>query len=137
MYLFPPAWITDRVAMEDDQVGHVKIFKGEIIGIYIYGVHHSTALWDDPERFDPERFSVENKKSIAAYSYFPFGGGPRLCIGQQFAWTEMILAIYHLVKEFEFKLVEGHRVEAEPLITLRPKYGMWMGVGRREWLTIT
>ena len=132
MRVFPPAWITDRVAIEDDEVEHVKIYKGEIIGIYIYGVHHSTALWDDPERFDPERFSAENQKSISAYSYFPFGGGPRLCIGQQFAWTEMILAIYHLVKGFDFKLVEGHRVEAEPLITLRPKYGMRMEIKKRK-----
>jgi len=132
MRLFPPAWITDRIALQDDQVGNVKIEKGEIIGIYIYGAHHSKALWDDPEVFNPDRFSRENQKTISAYSYFPFGGGPRLCIGQQFAWTEMILALYHLLKEFDFSLEEGHQVDMEPLITLRPKYGMPMKVKTRK-----
>jgi len=132
MRLFPPAWITDRIALEDDEVDGIKIEKGEIIGIYIYGVHRSSSLWKNPKIFDPSRFSPENKKSIPPYAYFPFGGGPRLCIGQQFAWTEMILALYHLVKEFDFTLAAGHQVVTEPLITLRPKFGMRMHVTPRS-----
>lgn len=131
MRIYPPAWITDRVALEEDEVNGVTINKGELVGIYIYGAHHSTDLWEDPEVFNPDRFSKENQKSISAYSYFPFGGGPRLCIGQQFAWTEMILALYHLIKEFDFTLAEGQKVDIEPLITLRPKYGMKMNVKQR------
>lgn len=132
MRLYPPAWITDRIALKDDEVDGIKINKGEIIGVYIYGAHHAESLWKNPNAFDPDRFSKENQKSIPAYAYFPFGGGPRLCIGQQFAWTEMILALYHLVKEFDFTLVKGHQVEMEPLITLRPKYGMKMKVNIRQ-----
>ncbi len=131
MRVYPPAWITDRVALEDDEINGVKINKGELVGIYIYGVHHSKLLWDNPEAFDPDRFSPENKKNIPSYAYFPFGGGPRLCIGQQFAWTEMILAMYHLMKSFEFTLAEGQQIDVEPLITLRPKYGMKMNVSER------
>jgi len=132
MRLYPPAWITDRVALEDDEVNGVKIEKGELVGIYIYGVHHSKALWENPEKFDPDRFSAENKKNIATYAYFPFGGGPRLCIGQQFAWTEMILAMYHLLKSFDFEVDENQQIDVEPLITLRPKYGMKVDVSIRN-----
>jgi len=131
MRLFPPAWITDRIALEDDEVNGIKIYKGEIIGIYIYGAHHSEDLWDQPSHVDPERFTKENLKSIPAFAYFPFGGGPRLCIGQQFAWTEMQLALYHLIKQFDFSLLDGQKVELEPLITLRPKHGMSMNIQSR------
>jgi len=132
MRVFPPAWITDRIALQDDEVNGIKIYKGEIIGIYIYGAHHSEDLWDNPSVVDPERFTPENQKDIPAFAYFPFGGGPRLCIGQQFAWTEMQLALYHLIKHFDFKLIDGRQVELEPLITLRPKDGMDMNIRSRD-----
>jgi cytochrome P450 len=132
MRIYPPAWITDRVALEDDKINGVKINKGELVGIFIYGAHHSKELWENPSTFDPERFSPENKKNIPAYAYFPFGGGPRLCIGQQFAWTEMILAMYLLLKAFNFKLAKDQQIDVEPLITLRPKYGMRMNVSIRN-----
>lgn len=134
MRLYPPAWITDRIALEDDEVDGIKIEKGEIIGVYIYGVHHSPEIWESPERFDPNRFAADKQKQISAYSYFPFGGGPRLCIGQQFAWTEMILALYHLVKNFDFTLTKDHKVEIEPMITLRPRFGMSMEFSKRSEL---
>ena len=132
MRIYPPAWITDRVALEDDEVKGITIHKGELIGIYIYGAHHSEEFWDKPSEFNPERFSPENKKDIPSYTYFPFGGGPRLCIGQQFAWTEMILALYHLKKTFNFSLAKGQEIDIEPLITLRPRFGMKMDVSVRE-----
>lgn len=126
--LYPPAWITDRVALDDDEVEGIKISKGEIMGIYIYGTHRSKYLWEDPDTFNPDRFSKENSKLIKPFSYFPFGGGPRLCIGQQFAMMEMIQALHHLLDNFSFTLDPHQKIDIQPLITLRPKYGMKMNV---------
>jgi len=131
MRLYPPAWITDRIALEDDMVNGHKIFKGEILGLYIYGTHRSPELWDDPDAFIPERFEKDKMKSIPSYAYLPFGGGPRLCIGQQFAWVEMQLALFHLIRHFNFNLKKGHKIELSPMITLRSKYGMPMSVKLR------
>lgn len=131
MRLYPPAWITDRVALEDDEVNGIKINKGDVIGLYIYGTHHSPKLWDDPEKFDPSRFERDKMKSYHPYAYYPFGGGPRLCIGQQFAMVEMQLSLMELIKNFKFKLKEGHPMELSPLVTLRPAHGLKMQVSVR------
>lgn len=131
MRLYPPAWITDRVALEDDEVNGIKISKGDVIGLYIYGTHHSPKLWDDPERFDPSRFERDKLKSYHPYAYYPFGGGPRLCIGQQFAMVEMQLSLMELIKNFNFKLKEGHPIEMSPLVTLRPAHGLKMIVSNK------
>ena len=131
MRLYPPAWITDRVALEDDEANGVKIKKGDVIGLYIYGTHHSPKLWDDPEKFDPSRFERDKMKNYHPYAYYPFGGGPRLCIGQQFAMVEMQLSLMELIKNFKFKLKEGHPIELSPLVTLRPAHGLKMMVSVR------
>lgn len=131
MRLYPPAWITDRVALEDDEANGVKIKKGDVIGLYIYGTHHSPKLWDDPEKFDPSRFKKDKMKSYHPYAYYPFGGGPRLCIGQQFAMVEMQLSLMELIKNFKFELKEGHPIELSPLVTLRPAHGLKMNVSVR------
>jgi len=132
MRLYPPAWITDRVALEDDVANGVKINKGDVIGLYIYGTHHSPKLWDDPEKFDPSRFERDKMKTYHPYAYYPFGGGPRLCIGQQFAMVEMQLSLMELVKNFNFKLKEGHPIELSPLVTLRPAHGLKMVVSNKD-----
>jgi cytochrome P450 len=126
MRLYPPAWITDRVAVDDDQYNGIDIPKGIAVVTYIYGAHHSPDYWPEPEKFIPERFSKENKKKQAPFSYLPFGGGPRLCIGNNFAMMEMQLALARLVPRYDFRLVEGQSVELQPLITLRPKDGIRM-----------
>jgi cytochrome P450 len=126
MRLFPPAWITDRVAVDDDQYNGIDIPKGIAVVTYIYGAHHSPDYWPEPEKFIPERFSKENKKKQAPFSYLPFGGGPRLCIGNNFAMMEMQLALARLVPRYDFQLAEGQSIELQPLITLRPKNGIMM-----------
>lgn len=131
MRLYPPAWITDRVALDDDVANGVNIEKGDVIGIYIYGTHRSAKLWDEPNRFDPSRFEKGKMKTYHPYAYFPFGGGPRLCIGQQFAMVEMQLTLMELMKNFKFKLKKNHPIELAPLITLRPKHGLKMIVSNR------
>ncbi len=126
MRMFPPAWIIDRVAIEKDTFNGVNLYNDEIINLYVYGVHHDPAHWDNPEIFEPSRFEKDKMKSIKPYTYFPFGGGPRLCIGNQFAMMEMQLVLYTLLKNFDFKLKEGHVVEMLPGITLRSKNGIKM-----------
>jgi cytochrome P450 len=134
MRLYPPAWITDRVAIADDEVDGVRIEAGSMIALSIYGAHHSAALWDAPEAFRPERFSKENKPKRHPYAYLPFGGGPRLCIGNSFALMEMQLILVQLLRRFDFELSPGQEIEPQALITLRPKNGLLMRLSRRTAL---
>lgn len=126
MRLYPPAWITDRVAVEDDVVDGVRIPAGAMIALSIYGVHHSEKHWDAPESFRPARFSKENKTTQHPYAYLPFGGGPRLCIGNSFALMEMQLILVQMLRRFEVEAVPGQTISPQALITLRPKYGLQM-----------
>ncbi|MBP8240597.1 MAG: cytochrome P450 [Saprospiraceae bacterium] len=126
MRLYPPAWITDRVAVEDDVVDGVRIPAGAMIALSIYGVHHSEKHWDAPESFRPARFSKENKATQHPYAYLPFGGGPRLCIGNSFALMEMQLILVQMLRRFEVEAVPGQTISPQALITLRPKYGLQM-----------
>lgn len=129
--LYPPAWVTDRVALKDDEYNGLKIQKGSMIVIYIYGAHRSEKLWNKPKEFRPERFTKENIKSKPAFAFMPFGGGPRLCIGNNFAMMEMQLAIVKMIRRFDFQLDPNQKIDINPLITLRPRYGMKMKLKRR------
>ncbi|MCB0606205.1 MAG: cytochrome P450 [Lewinella sp.] len=124
--LYPPAWITDRQANEADEVGDLKIPKDAIVVPFIYGVHRSERLWEDPEAFNPDRFAKEEKSRMPAYSYMPFGGGPRLCIGNSFAMMEMQMILATILRRFDIELVPDQTIEAQPLVTLRPRYGIRM-----------
>lgn len=131
MRVYPPAWITDRIAIEDDECKGIPIPKGIVVVTYFYGTHHSPLLWEDPERFDPDRFSPENAKRQKPYAYLPFGGGPRLCIGNNFATMEMQLTLAAMLRRYDFECVPGQKVEAQALITLRPKNGIRMRFFKR------
>lgn len=128
--MYPPAWITDRMAAEDDEYNGIKIAKGAIVATYIYGAHHSPEHWESPNTFKPERFDKGTK--IPPFAYLPFGGGPRLCIGNHFALMEMQLVIAEMTRRYDFALEPGHEVVPQPLITLRPKNGIWMRFGKRK-----
>lgn len=118
MRLYPPAWITDRQNVDDDTVGNFKIKKGTLIGISFYELHRNPKYWQDPDRFIPERFLGEQKKQSMQY-FYPFGAGPRMCIGAGFAIYEMCLAISQIVKRY---VIESNTstVEFNPLVTLKP-----------------
>ena len=124
MRLYPPAWILDRVPIEDDSFQGIALPKGRIIGLYIYGVHHNPSIWSDSEAFDPSRFDPEKIKDRHSFSYLPFGGGPRLCIGANFAMMEMTWFLIRFVQRFDFTLMENQNIQMDPLITLRPKNGV-------------
>jgi cytochrome P450 len=127
--LYPPAWITDRMAVEADEFQGIKIAKGAIVATYIYGAHHSPEHWKEPEAFRPERFAKDAK--ITPFAYLPFGGGPRLCIGNHFALMEMQLVIAEMARRYDFSLEPGHEIVPQPLITLRPKDGIWLRFWKR------
>ena len=120
MRLYPPAWITDRLALEEDEVAGIRIPKGSMVFTYIYGTHHHPDLWSDPEAFNPDRFAEDQVKKHAPFSFLPFGGGPRLCIGMQFAFMEMELILRHFLDRFDFKSLIS-KVELNPLVTLNPR----------------
>jgi cytochrome P450 len=96
------------------------------VSISPYVTQRDPALWENPEGFDPDRFAPERSAGRAHYAYFPFGGGPRQCIGKGFALMESTLVLALLAQRYDLHLVPGRRVETEAVATLRPRYGMWM-----------
>lgn len=120
MRLYPPAWAMSRMALADDQIGAFHIPKGDTVLMSPYLLHHDPQNWPDPERFDPDRFLPEREKERPAYAYLPFGGGPRLCIGNQFALLEMQILLALLVQRFDIRLASNKPINPKPLITLRP-----------------
>ncbi|HMV50353.1 MAG TPA: cytochrome P450 [Blastocatellia bacterium] len=131
MRVYPPAWIIGRRALTDYQIGGYQVPARSIILMSQYVAHHNPKYFPDPERFDPERWTPEARESRPKFSYFPFGGGPRLCIGEHFAWMEGVLVMATLAQRWQMRLAPGHPVELEPIVTLRPKYGMRMRLERR------
>jgi cytochrome P450 len=126
MRLYPPAWVMGRQSIEADEIGGYTIPAGASLAFYPYVIHRHPDHWEEPERFDPERFTPERSQGRAKYAYFPFGGGPHLCIGNVFAMTEAQLILATVAQRFDLALVPGHPIELEPLITLRPKHGLKM-----------
>ncbi|MDQ5823083.1 MAG: cytochrome P450 [Chloroflexota bacterium] len=126
MRLYPPAWTISRRAVEEDEIVGYRIPAGAIVAVSPYAMHHHARYWENPEGFDPERFTPERSAQRPPYAYFPFGGGPRLCIGNNFALMEGQLILATIAQRYRLDLVPGHPVVVEPLITLRARYGMRM-----------
>ena len=126
MRLYPPAWIVSRCAIADDEIGGYHIPCGSFVFLSPYVTHRHPAFWDNPEGFDPERFERGRLDHLASFAYFPFGGGPRLCIGNTFAMMELQLIVATLAQRWRLNLVPGQRVELSPAITLRPRGPMLM-----------
>jgi cytochrome P450 len=132
MRLYPPAYSFGRMAIEDVQIGGYDIPANSDINIFSYTAQRDPRWWDEPEAFRPERFSPENEKTIPRYAYFPFGGGPRVCIGNSFAMMEARLMLATMAQQFQLRLKPGQKIELDPLITLRPLGGMHMRVEQRQ-----
>lgn len=122
--LYPPAWVFERQAVTADTLGGHRIEPGAIVGLCPYVLHRHPDHWDNPEGFDPERFRPERASTRARYAYLPFGGGPRTCVGNHFAMMEAQILLAMIVREHRLELEPSHKVELEPLITLRPKNGI-------------
>lgn len=118
MRLFPAAWMTERVAVEDDQFGDFSFPRKTIIIPFFFGLHRDAAIWEDPLAFKPQRFITDPKAARSRY-FFPFGAGPRMCIGNNFAMVEMSFFLHTFLREFQIKPT-GHVPEMKALITLKP-----------------
>jgi cytochrome P450 len=128
MRLYPPVWGFFRQAIGPDTLGEHAVPKGVVILISPYVTHRHPRVWDDPDRFDPERFASERVRERPRFAYLPFSGGPRLCIGNEFALMEAQLAVAMTVQRYRLGLVPGTRVEPESRVTLRPRGGLKMTV---------
>ncbi|MGZ6017897.1 MAG: cytochrome P450 [Phenylobacterium sp.] len=129
--LYPPAPRIDRQALADDQLGDLKVKKGDYVGVWPWVLHRHQALWVNPDAFDPERFAPEARAAQHRFQYIPFGAGPRTCIGAQFATAEALLILTEWLARFEFAPVPGHQVEVTSDIALRPRGGLPLVVSRR------
>lgn len=119
MRLFPAAWMTDRMAIKDDRFGDYSFPAGTIIIPFFYGLHRDAASWEAPDRFLPERFMTETGASAKPKNFLPFGAGPRMCIGNNFAMAEMSFFLYRFIRLFSVAST-GQRPAPKPLLTLRP-----------------
>ena len=120
MRLYPPAYFSDRLVIDDDQYKDLDLPKGTTVLISFFEIHKHKDFWEKPEQFKPERFDPTVDKKEYANQYFPFGAGPRMCIGNNFAMYEMVLAISQLVRTYKITPAFDH-IEIKPLITLKPQ----------------
>jgi cytochrome P450 len=130
--LFPSTWANSRDAVEDDEIGGYQIPGGSLVVFSPYVTHRDPRFWENPAGFDPERFTPERIAARPRYAYFPFAGGPRLCIGYEFAVMEATLAVTTIAQQYRLHLVPGHRSEPYLLHTLRPRHGVLMTLARRS-----
>ena len=124
--LYPPFWMIDRMAVANDRVGDISIPAGSTVIVFVYGAHHASRYWEDPESFDPERFTKANQKLHKPFTHLPFGGGPRGCIGANYAMLQILMILSDLLRKYDFELTPGQEIEARPMVILRPKHGIRM-----------
>ena len=131
MRLYPPAWMVSRRAHTDCEVGGHSLPAGTIAIAAQCVTHSDPRYYANPNGFDPDRWLTQRAMPRRSLTYFPFGAGPRACIGEQFAWTELILLLAALGQRWKLDLAPGHPVEMEPIVTLRPKFGLQMTLRAR------
>jgi len=132
MRLYPPApGLSARVARRADELCGVRIPKGGMIGVSSWVLHRHRTLWDNPETFDPDRFLPERSAGRPRFAYLPFGGGPRVCIGQMMAMTEATLILATLAQRVRLRLRPDYEVKIQQRVTIRPQGGLPMRLERR------
>jgi cytochrome P450 len=131
MRLFPPAWALGRRSLKDQELGGARVARGSLVMSSPYLMHRDARFFPDPLRFEPDRFTPEARAARPKFAYFPFGGGARACIGEPFAWMEGVLVLATIAQRWRLRLVPGHPVEPQALITLRPRYGILARAERR------
>ena len=124
--LYPPFWMIDREAVADDRVGDTLIPAGSTVIVYVYGAHHAPRYWNDPETFDPERFTRENAAAQPPFTHLPFGGGPRGCIGGNYAMLQILMILSTLLRKYDLELPPGQKIEPRAMVILRPRHGIRM-----------
>jgi len=124
--LYPPFWMIDREAIANDCVGDLEIPRGSTVIVYVYGAHHASRYWENPESFDPERFTKVNSAQRTPFTHLPFGGGPRGCIGGNYAMLQMLMILSVVLRSYDFEMVSGQDIEPRAMVILRPKNGIRM-----------
>jgi cytochrome P450 len=131
MRLYPPVWAFGRQAAQDCEVAGYRVPKGRQVYFFPWVVHRDPRCFDSPEEFCPERWADEKMKQLHKYAYFPFSGGPRVCIGNSFAMMEAVLVLATIAQRYRLKLVPDQVVEPWPVFTLRPRNGIRMVLEKR------
>jgi cytochrome P450 len=132
MRFYPPVWAVGRQALADDEILSYRVPKGSNVLLSQWLAHHHPAFWEQPNRFDPERFSAERASGRPRYAFFPFGGGPRMCIGNFFALTEAQIVLATVAQNYHLRVPPDHPIELQPLVTLRSRYGMKVALEPRK-----
>ncbi len=130
--LYPPAWVIGRSAIADCVIGGYAVPAGSMILLSQWVTHRDSRYFAWADEFRPERWLAEKRNDRPKFAFFPFGGGPRVCIGAQFAWMEGILLLATLARRWQFRPADNRAVLMDPRITLRPKDGLWMKAHPRE-----
>jgi cytochrome P450 len=131
MRLYPPVYTIPRRATSETTIRGVRVRQGQNLSVNVTGIHLSPESYPDPDRFNPDRFAGELEKKLAPCAYLPFGGGPRVCIGNHFALMEGHLLLATFCQRLRFDLLSSEPIATEPLITLRPRGGVPVRVTRR------
>ncbi len=133
--MYSPAWVIGRRVLSDytldTEHGGYMLRRGDIVLMAQAVMHYDPRFWAQPEQFDPDRWTPDAEAQRPKFAYFPFGGGPRVCIGEQFAWMEQMLLLATLGQSWQMRLAPGQAVATQPIITLRPRFGMRMVLERR------
>ncbi len=137
MRLYPPAWAIGREALSHFELGHYQIPKGTQVLLCQWSVHRDPRWFDEPDRFQPERWDNDLIKTLPRGAYFPFGDGPRVCIGNHFAIMEAVLILCAILRRFRLTLASPAPLDFIPSITLRPKGGVRVVAHRREVCSTT
>ncbi len=131
MRLYPPVSLIGREAVEDVEIGDYLIPQGCVVMLSQWVMHHSPKYFDEPETFQPERWLGDLEKELPRGVYFPFGDGPRVCIGKGFALMEAVLILTTVAQKYEINLVPEHEIVPQPSITLRPEHGILVNLKER------
>ncbi len=131
MRLYPPAYVVGRRSIQADKLGEYDIPPGYNVVMPVYVLHRDPEYWENPLAFKPERFHPDTMKSVHKYAYLPFGGGPRLCIGNNFALMEMQIILAMMLQRFSLEFAGHYEPELNPLVTLRPKHPFFIRLKKR------
>jgi cytochrome P450 len=131
MRLYPPAWAIVRNPVEDCEIGGYRVPAGATVVMSQWVTHRDPRYYEDPERFSPDRWLEEPRKGTPTFAYFPFGGGPRTCVGASFAMMEAVLVLATIAQKYQIRVARDCPVEPKPTITLRPKNGIKVVLSRR------
>jgi cytochrome P450 len=129
--LYPPAWVIGRTAIQDSVIGGYAVPAGATVILSPWVTHRDRRYFDHADEFRPERWLSEERSGRPKFAFFPFGGGPRVCIGAQFAWTEGTLLLATLAQRWRLRPQDGRTIAVDPKVTMRPKEGLWMKAQKR------